>query len=406
MSTVAILHFTAPPVVGGVESVIDHHARMLVAAGHSVRVIAGRGQATDRRITFQHIPLLDSLHSRVLTAKQVLDAGQVPAQWQNLVTDIRTRLQDALVDVDVVFAHNVASLHKNLAFTTALFELSQQPDAPRVVLWHHDIAWDSQRYGHELHAGMPWDLLRMAWPNTTQVTISSARQKELAQLLTLPVEDIIVIPNGVSPRLFLKLGHMSIALVNSLNLMEASPLLLMPVRLTGRKNIELALHSLAELLTHMPEARLLITGPLGPHNPANENYFASLKALRSELKLETHAHFLAEQVSGFIPDEVISDFYHLADALLLPSKDEGFGIPVLEAGLAGIPVFCSNIPALQELGGEEANYFSPEADPKGVAALIHITLISSQVWRLRNRVRQQYSWQQIYNQHLAPLVAE
>lgn len=404
MNTVAILHFTAPPIVGGVESVIDHHARMLAAAGHSVRVVAGRGQATDRRIAFEQLPLLDSRHSRVLAAKQALDAGQVPPQWEPLVTDIRSRLEDALAGVDVVFAHNVASLHKNLALTTALFELSQQPGAPRLVLWHHDIAWDSQRYGHELHAGKPWDLLRTAWPNTTQVTISSARQKELAQLLKLPAEEIIVIPNGVSPRLFLKLGHMSIALVNSLNLMEASPLLLMPVRLTGRKNIELALHSLAELRTHMPEARLLITGPLGPHNPANESYFSSLKALRSQLGLENHAHFLAEQVFGFIPDEVISDFYHLSDALLLPSKDEGFGIPVLEAGLAGIPVFCSNIPALAELGGEDAYYFSPEADPKDVAALIHTTLLSSQVWRLRNRVREQYSWQQIYNQHLAPLV--
>src|SRR5690606_19929882 len=130
-----------------------------------------------------------------------------------------------------------------------------------LVLWHHDIAWDSERYGAELHQGEPWDLLRTPWPNATQVTISSARQGELAQLLNLPAEEIIVIPNGVSPRLFLKLGRMSIELVNSLDLMAASPLLLMPVRLTGRKNIELALHTLAALRKQMPEARLLITGP-------------------------------------------------------------------------------------------------------------------------------------------------
>lgn len=404
MSTVAILHFSAPPIVGGVESVIDHHARMLAAAGHLVRIIAGRGQATDRRIAFQLIPLLDSRHSRVLAAKEALDAGQQPAGWHNLVSDIRTRLEDALAGVDVLFAHNVASLHKNLALTTALYQLAQQPNSPRLVLWHHDIAWDSERYGAELHPGEPWDLLRTPWPNATQVTISSARQAELAALFNLPAEDIIIIPNGVSPRLFLKLGRMTIELVNSLDLMAASPLLLMPVRLTGRKNIELALHSLAALRQYMPEARLLITGPLGPHNPANEGYFASLKQLRSELALDDHAHFLAEHVYGFIPDEVISDFYHLADALFLPSKDEGFGIPVLEAGLAGIPVFCSNIPALEELGGEEATYFSPEADPQHVAELVRTTLQSSQVWRLRARVREQYSWQQIYNQHLAPLV--
>src|SRR5690606_5024070 len=99
MSTVAILHYSAPPIVGGVESVIDHHARMLAAAGHSVRILAGRGQATDRRIALQLIPLLDSRHSRVLDAKQSLDAGQLPAGWANLVADIRSRLEEALADV-------------------------------------------------------------------------------------------------------------------------------------------------------------------------------------------------------------------------------------------------------------------------------------------------------------------
>lgn len=405
MSNVAILHYSAPPVVGGVESVIEHHARMFVAAGHSVRIVAGRGQATDRRIAFANLPLADSRHSRILAAKEALDRGQLPAGWERLVSDLQTRLQAALQGSDVLFAHNVVSLHKNLALTTALHRLSTQPGAPRLVLWHHDVAWGAQRYDGELHAGSPWDLLRTPWQHATQVTISAARQAELAALLNIPAEEILVVPNGVSPRLFLKLGRMSIELANTLNLLDASPLLLMPVRLTARKNIELALHSLAALRDHMPEARLLITGPLGPHNPANQAYFDSLQILRDQLGLQEHAHFLAEHVHGFIPDEVVSDFYQLADALLFPSKDEGFGIPVLEAGLANLPIFCSDIPALKELGGEEAHYFSPEADPAQVAALIETTLRSSPVWRMRTRVQQHYTWQQIYNQHLAPLVS-
>ncbi len=405
MSNVAILHYSAPPIVGGVENVIDHHARMMVAAGHSVRILAGRGQATDRRIAFAKIPLIDSRHSRVLAAKQALDAGTIPPTWPRLVADIRARLRNALAGADVLFAHNVASLHKNLALTAALHELSLQPDFPRLILWHHDLAWGSERYGHELHAGQPWDLLRTAWPAATQVTISKTRQAELARLFNIPAGQILVVPNGVSPRLFFKLGRLTIELVNSLDLFTANPLLLMPVRLTSRKNIELALHTLVDIHKQMPQARLLVTGPQGPHNPANDSYFEKLKQLRSQLGLQEHVHFLAEHVSGFIPDEVISDFYQLADALFLPSKDEGFGIPVLEAGLAGIPVFCSNIPALKELGGNEANYFSPQAEPAEVAQLICSTLQSSQAWRLRSRVRAEYTWQQIYSQHLAPLVA-
>ena len=42
---VAMLHYSAPPVVGGVESVLAHQAQLFNEAGHKVRVIAGRGEA-------------------------------------------------------------------------------------------------------------------------------------------------------------------------------------------------------------------------------------------------------------------------------------------------------------------------------------------------------------------------
>lgn len=404
MTTTALLHYTAPPIVGGVESVIEHHARLLADGGHDVRIIAGRGRATNRQVRFVKVPLLDSLHPRVLAAKAELDAGSLPAGWGRLVADTRRRLEEALEGVQVLLAHNVCSLHKNLALTAALHELAGQPDSPRLVLWHHDLAWGSARYAAELHLGRPWDLLRTAWAGATQVTISAARRVELAKLMNIQQEQILTIPNGVSPQSFYKLGRLSSELTDRLGLLSASPLLLLPARITARKNIELSLRALARLRESMPTAALLVTGPLGAHNPANQRYFESLKTLRSELKLEGTAHFLAEQMDGYVPDEAIHDFYRLADALLLPSRDEGFGIPVLEAGLAGLPVFCAAIPALQELSRDDAHYFSPDADPAQVAALIANTLQASPAWRLRARVRSEYTWQQIYNHYLAPLV--
>jgi hypothetical protein len=40
---ITLLHFAAPPVVGGVERVLAEHARLMVEAGHGVTVVAGRG---------------------------------------------------------------------------------------------------------------------------------------------------------------------------------------------------------------------------------------------------------------------------------------------------------------------------------------------------------------------------
>ena len=47
---IAILHYSVPPVVGGVESVIAHHARLMSADGHAVRLIAARGDALEEQI--------------------------------------------------------------------------------------------------------------------------------------------------------------------------------------------------------------------------------------------------------------------------------------------------------------------------------------------------------------------
>jgi glycosyltransferase involved in cell wall biosynthesis len=176
------------------------------------------------------------------------------------------------------------------------------------------------------------------------------------------------------------------------------------VRITPRKNIELALRVCASLLRDFPKTRLIVTGPLGPHNPANVKYFERLLALRSELGLAHVVDFLAERTSEFVADEVVFDFYHLADALLLPSFEEGFGIPLLEAGLANLPIFCSDIPPLRSLGGSDANYFSPNDDPDAIADLLANQLSSNPVFRLRTRVREQYTWEGIYHRHITPLL--
>ncbi|RME88120.1 MAG: glycosyltransferase [Anaerolineae bacterium] len=402
---IVLLHYAAPPVVGGVESVIGHHARLMTGAGHRVRIIAGRGAQTDERIPFVHIPLVDSRHPDVLTVKADLDAGRLPPAFDDLVARLTDALDAATRDVDWVIAHNVCSLAKNLALTAALRRLAESRPRPRFILWHHDLAWTTPRYRAELHEGYPWDLLRTDWPEALQVTISEARRRELAALLHVPEERIHVVPNGLDVARFLKLEPRTREFVRRLDLLSAAPLLLLPVRITPRKNIELALRVLAHLRERYPQARLVVTGPLGPHNPANVRYFERLTALRAELGLEGAAHFLAELSDEYLPDAVIADFYRLADALFFPSREEGFGIPVLEAGLEGIPVFCSDIPQLRELGGTHAVYFDPDADPLAVAERVADFFAANAFFALRWRVRRQYPWERIYRERIAPLLS-
>lgn len=276
----------------------------------------------------------------------------------------------------------------------------------RVILWHHDLAWMTPRYRAELHDGYPWDLLRTAWPGVEQVTISGYRRQELAELMNLPPEQIRVIPNGVDISRFLKLETLTSHLVERLDILSAQPILLLPVRITPRKNIELGLQILAEIRQREPHARLIVTGPLGPHNAANLSYFERLQSLRTSLSLEGSVFFLAELVPSILPDEVVSDFYKLADALLLPSREEGFGIPLLEAGLAGLPVFCADIPPLRDLGLDFVHYFAPDGPPAEIASSIVEKLSSSPVTAFRAHVRSRYAWREIYQNQIDSLLTE
>lgn len=403
---IAILHYSVQPIVGGVESVIAHHARMMSADGHSVRLIAARGEAMSAQIPLTTIPLADSRHVRVAKMKQELDRGEVTQEFEVLRAELAEQLQAAVAGVDILIVHNICSLNKNLALTAALYQLHIAGKLPHLILWHHDLAWTTPRYQFELHEGYPWDLLKTAWVGATQVTISEMRQEELSDLMKIDQSAIRVIPNGVDMGKFLKLEEQTLGYIKKLDLLLASPLLLLPVRITSRKNIELALQILAVLRIDLPSAQIIITGPLGPHNPANLQYFEKLSALREELGLKNSAHFLAELTTEFIPDRVISDFYKLADALLFPSFEEGFGIPILEAGFAGIPVFCSDIPPLKKLGGVLVNFFSPQEDPAAVAKMIATHFMNNKVFGLRKSVREQFTWERIHAEKITPLLKE
>jgi len=403
---IALLHYSSPPIVGGVESVLAHHARLMTNAGHEVTILAGRGEVFDERIKVQIIPQLDSRHEEVMKVKAELDVGNITSDFDTLKESIKNELFEAVKECDVLIAHNVASLSKNLALTAVLHEGSQMPSFPKLILWHHDLAWTTPRYRHELHDGYPWDLLRTYWEGVTQVVVSKLRQDELAELYSISKDMIHIIPNGVDLNAFFKFETKTIELIGKLNLMDADPLFLLPVRLTTRKNIELAIRVMAEVRKDFPKAMLLVTGPEGPHNPKNKAYKKKLLSMRDELKLKGVVHFLAEVTDEFMPDEVIADFYRIADALFMPSREEGFGIPIIESAFSKVPVFCADLPVLRELAGEDATYFDPDANPLDVAKQVKVRMEAELTSRWGRKAKQGYSWEQIHAKHIVPLLNE
>ncbi len=406
---VSIVHYAAPPITGGVESTIYHHARLLNDAGYTVDVIAGRGEPFYPGVCFNKIPEIDSRHPRVQAVGQELAAGEVTDQFYRLRDDLVRQLRPILARGAVCIVHNGITLHKNLALSAALRQLTDD-SVCRMIAWSHDFAWQDPLYTDSLHPGQPWDLLRDAWPGIHYVVVSEHRREQLAGLLDLPPESIRVITPGVDIYQFLEIGPLVQALATELDLLSADPIMLLPARITRRKNIEFAVRITAALRSEKPYATLIVTGPPGPHNPKNADYLASLSDLRASLDLQGCVHFLYEHGQGGeplnLPDDAIASFYRLADLLLFPSRREGFGIPVLEAGLGRLPVFASAIPSVQESAGEFGHLFDPNGDPIAVARQIANFLNTDQAYRLRRKVIERFTWQALVTQQLIPLIEE
>lgn len=164
--------------------------------------------------------------------------------------------------------------------------------------------------------------------------------ENIAERYRVPPEKMIVTPYGVDP-VFTPDGPKA----------NGSSYLLFVGALQPRKDPLCAVRALALL---DPELELVFVGP--EKRGGND-----VRREVARLKLEQRVRFL-----GHVPKEELGGLYRGADCLVLPSRDEGFGLPVLEAMAVGTPVVASTAGALPEVAGDAA-VLVPPRDPAALA---------------------------------------
>jgi glycosyltransferase involved in cell wall biosynthesis len=413
MPKTAMLHFAVPPAVGGVEEVIRAHTGAFAELGAPVAIVTGVGsaEALPGVADFVKEPLLDTQHPEILAVTETLGQGRVPESFESLKNRIKNQLRDVLAAYPNLIVHNVLTVHVNFPATVALNELLDEKRVKRCIGWCHDFSWTMADYVDRLHPGHPWDLLKTHRDDVAYVVVSKRRRAELAGLFDCPDEAIRVIYNGVDTKTLLGLGEEGYELIDRLGVMTADLSILMPIRIVKSKNIEYALRVVSEIKAKGLKVNLVVTGPPDPHDRESLRYYAMLRDLRVELGLEENVRFVYE--SGPNPDEphtisagVVGDFCRACDLMLIASHSEGFGMPILEAGLAGKPVFTSDIPASREIGCENVSHFSVDDPPGALAARILKWAEESPLHRHRRKVRQQYTWKRIVERDLLPLLQD
>ena len=101
---------------------------------------------------------------------------------------------------------------------------------------------------------------------------------------------------------------------------------------------------------------------------ASTEYRSTLEKLAQDLSVSDQIHFL-----GFLMSEELQVVFGAATAMVFPSKFEGFGLPILEAFQARLPVLSSNATTLPEVASDAALYFDPDS-PAELASLMNRVL--------------------------------
>ncbi|WP_197060957.1 glycosyltransferase family 4 protein [Microbacterium mangrovi] len=216
------------------------------------------------------------------------------------------------------------------------------------------------------------------------ITVSQSSADDVAEVFGLDRARISVIPHGVDYEPFKERRAFS----PELNRLLPSEYVLYLGNLEPRKNIEALVAAFEHPALRTLDVPLVIAG-----RPA-----WNFDAILQTIKASPHVIPL-----GFVSDNDRVALMQHSSLFVFPSLYEGFGMPVLEALAAGVPVACSDRGSLKEVAGPALRFEG--LDSEAIAAGIHRAL-TDQEWRGRAATDgaewvKRFSWSRSIEQHIA-----
>ncbi|MEL6673132.1 MAG: glycosyltransferase family 1 protein [Bacteroidota bacterium] len=278
--------------------------------------------------------------------------------------------------------------HPATVFFSPEFYLPKADFVPRVPVFH-DLAYE--HFPQDLR---PWasHYCRKYSPRYAQwadhvLTVSDFSRQDIMERYGLPPEKISVAPNG-SSRAFSPLSSENIQSVRD-RFSQGMPYFLFVGTQQPRKNLPHLLEAFDQFCVQHPDAgvRLLLVGRKGWKNQEAEQVYQAMQARDRVI------------FTGFVSDEDLALLYGGCLALTYVPYFEGFGLPLLEAMQAEVPILTSRESALPEVAGEAAllvDPFRPEAIAEGLKQLWEQEGLREKLVAAGRMQREKFSWDQTY----------
>ena len=176
----------------------------------------------------------------------------------------------------------------------------------------------------------------------------------------------------------------------------AGRVLLTVGKFVSLKGQDVLIRAFAQLAQNTPDLQLVLVG-------AHGNALQELRQLCVKEKIQERVHFFVD-----VPHPQVAGFFQQAHIFCLPSRQEAFGLVLLEAGVYCLPVIASNVGGISELIEDRVNgILVPADDVCALVARLRLLLDTPQLCQqigasLQYKVENQFTWTRALKEYLAP----
>jgi glycosyltransferase involved in cell wall biosynthesis len=392
ISTVQVPRRLVTSAWGGTETTVVETSRALVEAGHPTRIFTSLALSDKTDDQIGGIPVRRFPYVYPFLGLSQEAQREMDRKGGNLVSLALLRALLREPDVNLLHAHSGKRLGGIVRTAARLRGI------PYVVTLHGNVFDVPRAQMDDLTAPIRG---KFEWGRALGMFLGARRVLEDADAVicvgrkeyetarnALPGRRIEFLPNGVDAGKFASGDGWRMRA--RLAIPRAAKVILCVSRLDPQKDQLSLIESLPAVLRNAPDTHLILVGPVT--RPA---YLASIEARIAALGLRNRVHI----IPGLAPDdERLVEAYHAADVFCLPSMHEPFGIVILEAWAAGLPVIASRVGGIPGFvnDGKDALLVQP-GDVSGLAdATTRLLRNFGLACRLadngRVRAREEFDW--------------